>query len=103
MAQIVQSKNLKAGTVIGSNVKVKITAMKRLRPLPPLVEGKKKPKPREQWQVEADGLGSIEVTVVIPPVTDNIKDAKVRDARIRALVVETANPYLEKLLNDHNR
>jgi hypothetical protein len=101
MPQIVQSKNLKSGTVIGSNVKVRITAMKRLRPAEPIVDGKRKPRPRELWQVEADGLSSIEVMVDVPLPTARLKDAKVRDARIRELVTAQAMAHFAKDLAVH--
>lgn len=103
MPQAVKPKNHKVRSVTPSNVKVKIVSLKWLRPLSPVVEGKKKPKPRELWQVEAEGLSAIEVPVIIPPVTARISDARVRAARVRELVTETALPILEKRLADYTR
>ena len=77
------ARDIPDGIKLNSNVRAKVTGMKMIGRLSP--DGKKG---RENWEVEVDGFGSYEVSVVIPAKTNNMKDAEKREARVKALVMK---------------
>jgi len=93
--------DLKPSAMINSNVEVKITSKKFVSRLPDLIEGKKKPKGREIWAIEADGLGGFEVEVEVPAKTHAMKDKAKREAKVADLAKKAAAPQLEQAFSDH--
>lgn len=76
----------------------KITAMKRLDAMP---GGETKNAGRERWNVEFDGLGSLDVIVEIPARTNNMKDAAKRTEKVKDLVREAAMDFGNQMMQDH--
>lgn len=79
----------------------KITAMKRIAVYSDIVDGKKKTKGRELWQIEIDGLGNIETEVIIPALTHHTADKKARAVKVEALVRAAVKDRIAKLAHDH--
>lgn len=103
MSQIDQTArpDLPGGPTARLNVKATIIAMKQTGIYSDVPDGKRKPKGRERWQVETDGLGTFEVDILIPGVTHNLKDKAIRAQRVRELVRDAALIKAQQALSDH--
>lgn len=83
------------------NLVAPITAMKRVSVFPDIKEGRKRPKGRERWDVEVDGLGNLEVDVEVPAKTHGMKDTDKRTKAVEAIVAEMVADQIAQMQADH--